>query len=143
VSMDKERRLQPSGFSDLGVIFPYGVSHIIMRDLDDNSRWAISWSTAVASSDGYGYISITDNLRIAHREGYVEYEQNSGPLLHNGEFMLILRGRRLGIAEAPLPIGETLATSTKPYAKNEFQQPRLIYMLDDQHYVRWTPEFRS
>ena len=141
--MKDDLRRQPSGFSDLGVIFPYGVSHIILRDLDDNSRWAISWSVAVPTVDGYGYISITDNLRLAHREGYVEYEQNSGPLLHDGEFMLILRGGRLGIAEVPLPVGEQKATSTKPYAKNEFQQPRLIYMGDDQHYVRWTPEFRS
>lgn len=116
-----------------------------MTDLADSSLWALTWSRSVATLDGFGHISITSDLTVARREGFIRYQLNEGPLLTgDGEYRLIIRGGRLGVSFSPFPQGIVASASAKPYAKFQFETPRLIYIQNPatQEFA-WTPEFKQ
>lgn len=144
MSRDIDQRILPSGYSELGAMFPFGVSHIILTDWDLGTKWALTWNLVPATADGFGRISLTTDLTIARREGFIEYGINEGPLLQDGRYMLMLRNGHIGFVFNDFPIGEQAATSTKPYAKFQFQVPRLIYLVTTPiNRIAFTPEFRS
>jgi len=141
-----EQRVLVSGFSDLGVMFPYGVGRFTLTDRADGTKWLVSWNTDVTTSDGFGYITITNDFTLldhGNGERNIEYGPDEGPLLNNGQYMLMIRGRRLGVDYRPFPPGVTDAsTSVKPYAQKHQVTPRLIYFNPSGKFA-WTPEFKQ
>lgn len=146
---DQGQRIFKSGFTDLGSFFPFGVVYLILTDLADGKRWLVTWNTSIATLDGFGHISISDDLSVTKRETYVEYKMDEGPNFTNdGQYKLIVRGGRLGLSYTPFPVGQSAAASPKPYAKLSYDNvPRLIYLTNygsvDTVHGAWTPEFKQ
>lgn len=137
------QRVLKSGYSDLGVILPIGVVHIILTDITLGTKWLVTWSTEVATSDGFGHISISDNLALARREGAAEYAPGEGPKFKaDGQYTLIIDNGRLGALYQPYPIGVQSSSSQQPYAKMSYDHiPRLLYLKPGSPVeFAWTPE---
>lgn len=84
------------GYTDLGSMqIPALPQYIAMADRDDGTIWYLQHTLTPPASDGYGYVSISDQAPAGR--DVVTYAAYEGPVLGtNPNLRLLIRGGRLG-----------------------------------------------
>lgn len=116
------RRLR-SGYSDLGrVQIPPRPQIIILTDRVDGSQWMVSFNSSAPER-----LSIVSTFSTIQRlEGARIYSANEGPTMdEDGEFILFIRGGRIGLEYSKFAIGEIALADAPPYARQTSDQRQL------------------
>lgn len=75
-------------------------ARIIMTDRADGTLWFLTYSLALPSIDGYGYIAITDQLPTEAPGDFHTYGPWDGPVIRSEPVIkLLIRGGYLGYEE--------------------------------------------
>lgn len=114
------RTVTRGGFTYLGsVSIPPAPLPLILTDRSTGKLWAVAFNVA-SGPDTAGRISISDDLRIAIRDGSLQFPVGSEPVIFTdakGEYRIFIRDSRIGIDFTAYGSGQTGASYQPTFAR--------------------------
>lgn len=126
-----------------GIQIPPMPRHIILTDRADGTKWWLTYNLSPATSDGFGYISITTTMPPTSQESitFAAYEE---PVIAftSGNARLIVNGGYLGVEERNPSQGVTDRENMQIYARIDgLNNPmrRIIFSVATPGQYAWVP----
>lgn len=143
------RRRRIHGYTDMGqIVIPPQPTYIIMTDREDGTLWHLTHNTTVFSTDGNGYISITDSIpttpdKFVYGPYDGPYVQERNNLQEHTIVRLLIRNGFLGyemFEQVPVQSIDTKSVITRRTANIHRQILRPTFWIKRGDTLSWTTE---